>query len=133
MQHLDMNIEDSLSRSLTSSPFHEAAARPLLGEPTKKRWSPFGNNNSNNSHGKVRSLSTIYRDHTDLVQTHSIEFERSENSNNYDDEEMGNIFQLSFDEHVDLNVAVMKERHQEIIEINSSIIHLNQIQKGSSL
>lgn len=124
--------EDSSGASISSlrtvSPFDEAASRPLLGEPTKKKWSLFSGKKARVDEPSSSFLSTRYR-----TPTHEIEFEAA--SDSYDDEEMGsNIFQRAFEaSEQSLDYAVMQERHEDIKGINSSILELNEIQRGTNV
>lgn len=152
MEYSNLNhLMEGSSSCRTSSPFDEAAASPLLGKdsPKVKRWSLFGSKSSSLSSAAAAKdqesrLSTAYRNHdycnnsnATTITTHSIEFEMSESSSSHIEEEMGNIFQLRFDNnnnnYADLDFAIMRERQDEISGINSSILQLHEIQKGAFL
>lgn len=69
-------------QEVLSSPFDQAAARPLLGEPAKKRWSLFPRKSKASNKAP---LNLDYRDHT-KEQIHTILFDETETTWDEDDE-----------------------------------------------
>lgn len=126
------------------SPFDEAIASPFLNEPVKKKWtwlsaharrcvssterSSFTATSSSykSSKGYI-PLSVSYRGDYQAPPIEVITFEPGKEH----DEETGALGGRQLEmETVDLDFAVMHERHQDIRELNSSMKHLNGIQKG---
>jgi len=115
----------------SKSPFDEAMSRPFLDEPVKKRWSWISLNSSTSSSSSERrdsGLSVDYRAYeAPKITTEVIDF-RSDIS----DEEEEVSFDLEQGRMVEVDLGLMQERHDDIKDINTSMKHMNLIQKGKS-
>jgi hypothetical protein len=126
------------------SPFDDALAKPLLDEPVKKRWSlgttVLSSKSSALSQSWGSSSSTkhapavpVYQasNHLDLEE---IEFKSRDNA------ELGLLLAASpssigrttrsREAYEDLDYAILQERHQDITDINQSLLQINEIGKG---
>jgi hypothetical protein len=134
---MNLFLDDSSGRSATStstsSPFDEAAARPLLGEPAKKKFSLFALSPCKNKMSE-KPVSVAYRNHSSpstVVVTQSIDFSDNTSSSSYD-EEMGNILERAFAAEIsslDLEEALWHERDSQVQYLNTSMIELNELQR----
>jgi hypothetical protein len=128
----------------STSPFDDALAKPFLDEPVKKRWNLGSVLTSSKSSALSQSWGSsspshalavpVYQasDHLDLEE---IEFKESTNAHN--DEELGLLMAASpssidstSQEAYDLDFAIMRERHQDITDVNQSLLQINEIGKG---
>jgi len=100
----------------SSSPFDDALKMPLMGEPVKKRWSLFDSDPSTQ--------------HTPLEERFDeIEMDRQEEATGLDSSPMA--LELHYAEPVPLDLAVLRERQEDIAEVHSSMKQIHEIQKGA--
>jgi hypothetical protein len=133
----------------STSPFDDALAKPFLDEPVKKRWSlatilstkssalsqSWGSSSSSpkHPHNNHAPAAPVYQasDHQDLEE---IEFKSLDD---HGDAELGLLLAASpssigniSQEAYDLDFAILRERHQDITDINQSLLQINEIGKG---
>lgn len=126
----------------STSPFDVALAKPFLDEPAKKRWS-LGTVLSSKSSALSRSWGSSSSNHSPVVPVHQasdhLDLEEIEFKNHSDAElgllsclaaspasSIGSISQEAYD----LDLVIMRERHQDITDITKSLLQINEIEKG---
>jgi hypothetical protein len=135
----------------STSPFDDAMAKPFLDEPVKKRWylgrtGASSKSSALSSHSWVSSSSWGSSSPThpqntavpeyqapDLPDLDDIEFKSPHDPNN--DEELGLLLSpplsIGSPEAYDLvDICMIRERHQDIADINQSLLELNEIEQG---
>lgn len=116
------------------SAFDQALARPLLQEPVKKRWTTWWDAQvptKKNNGSKNDEININYRHYDgvgdsndrDLTEVPVVEIEFHRDFLVMEMMEEGSLGE-------DLDVAMMRERHQGIQDVHSSMMELNAIQKG---
>ena len=122
-----------------ASPFDEALSRPFLDEqPVKKRWSLFTQSSACSSEDDAQTPRAGANSSRYSAPMEEIVFQsQKEASDNNDDEEEEGLFVLAnaVEEGtvVDANLAIMRERHDDISHIHSEMQQLNEIQRGEPL
>jgi hypothetical protein len=127
----------------STSPFDDALAKPLLDEPVKKRWCLGTTVLSSKSSALSQSWVSSSRSHAQAVPVYQasdhpdleeIDFKSSDGHN---DAELGlllsrpsSIGRTTSQEAYDLDFAILRERHQDITDINKSLLQINEIGKG---
>jgi hypothetical protein len=113
------------------SPFDQALSKPLLlEEPIRKKWSLFSSSCHDSSSSS--SSSTTVSSHDDDQRYHpttllQLEYEAP------DLEEQGLMMTAALhEETIELDLAILRERHEEIREIHGSMNLVHDIQKGKS-
>jgi hypothetical protein len=130
----------------STSPFDDALAKPFLDEPVKKRWnlgtvltssksSALSQSWGSSSPSHVLAPVPVYQasDHLDLEE---IEFKSP--ADVHSDAELGlllaaspsSIDSTTSQEAYDLDLVIMREGHQDITDINQSLLQINEIGKG---
>jgi hypothetical protein len=123
----------------STSPFDDALAKPFLDEPVKKRWSMQTQTDSPSSTKSSASAcwtlsgssSSSSSSRNNDAPVHYLEYQAPDleeidfDNQDGNDEELGLLMTPD-----DLDFAIIRERHQDISEINSSLLQINEIQKG---
>ena len=113
----------------SSSPFDEALAKPFLGEPAKKKWSLL-------SSSTASTMLSQYYDGDDDDSESSGEYEAPEEVVVFDNGKDGPK-KLVLDEAelqpMDLEEAIVRERHSAIGEVHQSMSQILDIQNGKQV
>lgn len=120
-----------------TSPFDEALSRPFLDEqPVKKRWSLFTQSTAGSSEVDAEVPHPIAYSNRYTAPMEEIVFQPQNEEGDDDDEEEGSFVLANAVEEgrvVDANLALMRERHEDISQIHSEMQQLNEIQRGEPL
>lgn len=128
---------------MEESAFDRAAARPLMDEPVKKRWSWLTASTTSSS-SVDETLSVEYRPYEappNPIETHEIVFTTVNLSTGkeegvYDEEAaMASAFLQQQQQQAEgscLDAALMRERHDEFVGISKSMKQLHEIQTGKN-
>jgi hypothetical protein len=140
----------------STSPFDDALSKPFLDEPVKKRWwlgrtvPPASSQSSDAlSHAAWGSSSAIMNTHPpnshaasavvledEYPDLEAIEF-KNQDDDNFDEllglmpSPSSSLGRSSAGAWYDrLDFAIIRERHQDLTDINKSLLELNEIEKG---
>jgi len=113
----------------SSSPFDEAAKRPFLGEPTKKRWSPFSGasmydddyeSDDDSASRESYIAPKLLGDNYDEDKDDEVEDDDEEEVIVFDERAM--TFQP-----VDMNLVMLEERHTSFTDLHQSMTEIAMI------